>query len=95
MFSILFPKEEDISKVKIMSETTMHDLGMDQIIQSLTKEEAERNFITRTMSLISSDPEVISFRCDIFEDILNNPEMRESVLKILDQVNFLKDYGGF
>lgn len=95
MFSILFPKEEDISKVKIMSETTMHDLGMDQIIQSLTKEEAERNFITRTMSLISSDPEVTKFRCDIFEDILNNPDIRESIMKILDQVNFIKDYGGF
>lgn len=95
MYSILFPNENSISEMKNLSETTLHDLGLDQIIKSLSNKEVEQNFIQKTMSLISADPALAAYRCDVFEDILNNPSMRTSIMKILDEVNFLKNYGSF
>lgn len=95
MYSILFPNENSISEMKNLSETTLHDLGLDQIIKSLSNKEVEQNFIQKTMSLISADPALAAYRCNVFEDILNNPSMRTSIMKILDEVNFLKNYGSF
>lgn len=95
MFSILFQNENDISNTKTLSETTLHDLGLDQIIKELSNKEIEQNFIQRTMSLLSPDPALAAYRCDVFEDILNNPKMRTSIMEILNEVNFLKNYGSF
>lgn len=76
-----------------LSEETVHDLGMDSILKAVTPKEQEQNMILQIMSRMTSDPAVAVYRCDVFDDIYRHPKMREEMLKILDQINFLRDYG--
>ena len=90
-YSLLYPLESAVYKK--LSPTTLHDLGLDQICKQLTPKESEQNLIMNTMSKLCADPFVTQYRCDIFEDVLHHKDMRESLMKILDKINFLKDYG--
>ncbi|MCR5595604.1 MAG: DNA mismatch repair protein [Lachnospiraceae bacterium] len=80
---------------KTLNEETIHNLGLDAIVQSLSPIEAERAFIMRVLSHTTLDPYVAGYRADVFEDILNFPSLREDMMKILDKINFLKSYGTF
>lgn len=93
--SILFPdfcKENDF---KPLSQTCMHDLGFDQLVKELTPKEVEQTLIMNVLSNVTSNKEVSQFRIDVFDDILTNRKMRETMLEILDKISFLKDYGSF
>lgn len=90
-YSLLYPLE--FAEYKKLSPTALHDLGLDQICKQLTPKESEQNLIMNTMSKLCADPFVTQYRCDIFEDMIHHKEMRESLMKILDKINFLKDYG--
>ena len=90
-YSLLYPLES--AEYKKISPTALHDLGLDQICKQLTPKESEQNLIMNTMSKLCADPFVTQYRCDIFEDMIHHKEMRESLMKILDKINFLKDYG--
>lgn len=78
---------------RMLSEETVHDLGMDSILKAVTPKEQEQNLILRFMSEMTADPAVTRYRCEVFEDIYTHPQLREDMLKILDQINFLRDYG--
>ena len=80
-------------QTKILSETTVHDLGMDSIIKDVTPREQEQNMMLRVMSRMTAEPAVTRYRCEVFDDIYHHPKMREEMLKILDRINFLRDYG--
>ena len=91
--SLLFPNRDlDFKK---LSDETIHDLGMDAIIKQLTRTESEQTYIRNVMSLLSDDAENASFRGDVFDDIYRNPGMRTELMKLLDRVNFLRDYGSY
>lgn len=45
------------------------------------------------LSKMTDDPEVARYRSDIFSDIYGNKAMRDEMLRILDKINFLRDYG--
>lgn len=79
----------------VLPEDAAHDLSLDVICGHLTAAEPERNMIRRIMTHLSADPEVIGYRCDVFQDILNFPPLRERMQKLLDRVDFLKTYGSF
>lgn len=91
-YSLLYPNED--TKYKTISPIVMHDLGFDNICKMLSEKENEQNIIMNTMAKICSDKEVIRYRLDVFEDILNNPSMREDLMEILGKISFIKDYGG-
>ncbi len=90
--SLLYP-EEAAPQTQTLSDETVHDLGMDSILKAVTPKEQEQNMILQIMSRMTSDPAVAVYRCDVFDDIYRHPKMREEMLKILDQINFLRDYG--
>ena len=92
-YSLLYPAEQ--AEYKTLSQTTMHDLGLDQICKKLSAKEAEQNYILNVMARMYADPVVTQYRCDIFEDVLQNKKMRDDMMEILGRINFLKDYGGF
>ena len=92
--SLLHPPGVD-PKYQMLPEETAHDLSLEQICAELTKMEPDRNLIRRTMMQISGDPQVIKYRCDIFEDILRYPALREELHALLDRVDFLRTYGSF
>lgn len=92
--SIVFP-EGSYDRCRVLSETAVHDLGLDVICRGLSNKEKEQSLILGIMSRITDDPEVVQFRLDVFEDIYNNPEFRERMLGILDKIEFLRDFGSF
>ena len=97
-FSLLFPEvnSEDKSIIyNVLSETAFHDLGLDVICKGLSKKENEQNYIIKVMSRLTADPEMANYRAEIFDDILHNPNLRSSMLEILDKISFLRDYGSF
>ena len=91
-YSLLYPNTE--AKYVTIGQTVMHDLGLDLICKQLSPKETEQNYFLNVLSKITSDPHVILYRCDVFDDILHNREMREQLLTILDKINFLRNYGG-
>ena len=92
-FSLLFPKGwQTFSE---LSDVSFHDLGLDLIVKEISDEEAEQRLITKVLCNMSADPEITQYRCDIFEDIYNNPHLLEHMMEILDTISFLKEYGRF
>ncbi len=92
--SIFFPYGS-FERCKVLSDTAVHDLGLDTICDKLSDKANERNLILSFMSRITDDPKVIQFRLDVFEDIYNNPDFRNQMLEILDKIDFLRDFGSF
>ncbi len=92
-YSLLFPNGD--FKYKKISDTAMHDLGFDQICKKLSPKESEQNYIMKVMSQMYAEPEAAEYRCDIFEDVLGSRELRDNLMKVLDRISFLKDYGSF
>lgn len=91
-YSILYPDGRE-PEIKTMSEVTFHDLGLDTVCKSVGRNESEYDYIRRTMCAINSDPETAEYRAGIFADIYGFPTLRERILKLLDKVNFIKEYG--
>ena len=92
--SIIFPPDS-FESCKVLSDTAIHDLGLDKISQNVSDKPKEQSLILGIMSRITSDPEVVRFRLDVFDDIYRNPSFRERMLEILDKIEFLKDFGSF
>lgn len=78
---------------KILSETTVHDLGLDYVCAQITEKKSEQTLILSILSKMTEDPEVTRYRSDVFSDIYRNEAMRNEMLRILDRINFLRDYG--
>ncbi|MCR5279527.1 MAG: DNA mismatch repair protein, partial [Lachnospiraceae bacterium] len=76
--SLLFPNH-DLKFVKL-GEESLHDIGMDSVINRLTKKESEQTYIRNVMSMITDDVANAVYRCDIFDDIYRNPGMRTKLL---------------
>ncbi|MGX8681629.1 MAG: MutS-related protein [Spirochaetales bacterium] len=92
--SIIFPNGS-YDRCRTLSDITIHDLALDVICRSLSDKEKEQSLILGIMSKVTSDPEVVQFRLDVFEDIYKNPAFREKMLEVLDKIEFLKDFGSF
>ena len=92
--SIVFP-DGSYDSCRVLSESAVHDLGLDSVCRRLSDKAQEQNLILNVMSRICADPAVVQYRLDVFEDIYNNPEFRERMLEILDKIDFLRDYGSF
>ena len=89
--SLLYPSSE--ASFKAMSDTAVHDLGIDTITTQITADQKEQQMIIRVLSKMSDDPAVASYRQDVFDDISNLPAMREKLLELMNQIDYLKDYG--
>ena len=92
--SIVFPNGS-YDSCRVLSESAVHDLGLDSVCRRLSDKAQEQNLILNVMSRICADSAAVQYRLDVFEDIYNNPEFRERMLEILDKIDFLRDYGSF
>ena len=92
-YSLLYPDTN--AQYRTLSDVTMHDLGMDQICKKLSAKEREQNYIQNVMARMYADPAVTQYRCDIFEDVLQQKKMRDDLMEILERISFLRDYGSF
>ena len=89
--SLLFRGEEPAYKT--LSDTTVHDLGIDTITTQITSDAKEQQMIIRVLSRMTPDPQTAEYRQDIFDDVYNLPDMRAKLLDLMNQIDYLKDYG--
>ena len=90
--SILYPTHIS-ADYHIVSEVSLHDLGMDSFVKDLTGSETEQKAILKILSKITDNADVCGFRAGVFDDIYKNPSMCENMTALLDKVDFLKEYG--
>lgn len=90
--SILYPYQESITYAQLPEES-WHDTGMDMIVNDVTKIKAEQALLRQVMINLTFDKRAAAFRSDVFEDLLGNPHMTEKLMKLLDHIKLLNDYG--
>ena len=90
--SILFPRQDEVV-YRQLPDTVWHDLGLDAVTEKVAQQPEEAELIRRVMTSLTADPAVSAFRCDVFRDILKHPEIRERMMKLLQQVKTFYDYG--
>ena len=90
--SILFPYQDRVTYQTLPPET-LHDLGLDAIIEKVAGKPQEVPLLERVMTSLTDDPEVSRFRADVFEDLAMHPEIRDQLMKLLDRVKMFYDYG--
>ena len=90
--SILFPYYED-TVYKQLGKTTVHDLGLQNIVSGITPDPKEQQMILTVLSNMTSDRRVALYRQKVFADILALPELRAKMTELFDRIEFLRDYG--
>lgn len=91
--SIIFPYSEDDIVYKEMSESTFHDLGLDQLSKAVTSDPGEQRYFSSVISNMTSDPRVAEYRCEVFTDILRHPELRKRVSDLFDKIESIRELG--
>ncbi|WP_026526104.1 hypothetical protein [Butyrivibrio sp. VCD2006] len=91
--SLLFP--DQTLKFNKLSEVTLHDIGMDNIVTKLSIQPAEQTYIYNVMSMMTDSAKNAKFRSEIFDDLMKNREMREKIVALFDRINFLREYGSY
>ncbi len=90
--TLLFPGGDSVPW-NVLNEETLHDLGLDAIIEKITRVEKEQVLILQIMARLSPDPAIARFRCEVFDDLYRHPAIRQKLMELLDHVKFLNDYG--
>ena len=91
--SLLYPFGEDnFNKV---SDVTFHDLGIDFICQKVTEKQEEQVLLEQIFKKMSDNPKITDYRCAVFQDIYNNPEMCTKLIEELEKINYEKQFSGF
>lgn len=88
--SLLYPADYTQSAVQQLTQETINDLSIEYICTHLSSRPAEQNLIQKIMTQLCDDPKVIQYRCDIFEDVLRFPLLRQRITELLYQLDFLK-----
>lgn len=78
---------------KTLSEAAVHDLGLDYLCAQITDKKQEQTLLLSVLSKMTDDPAVTQYRSDVFADICQNEAMCDEILHVLDQIDFLRDYG--
>lgn len=89
-FSLLYPNNVT-SKAKTLTDEACNDLSVEYICEKLTGEPYEQNIIRNIMIKIESNPDIIRYRRDIFDDIFHYPQLRERIRELLEELAYLKE----
>lgn len=91
----IFYVPDSAVEFKEMSLLTFHDLGLDSICHAVTDNSSEYTLICKMMRQMTNDVHTARYRADVFEDLRNLPDLRNELVKLLEHINFLHDYGTF
>ncbi|MCQ2595853.1 MAG: hypothetical protein MJ196_11385 [Treponemataceae bacterium] len=91
-FSLLYPNGE--AGFKKLSDISIHDLGLDFICENITEKYEEQTLFLNIFSKMSDNPYDTAYRCDVFEDIYNNPQMCEKLMEVLGHIDYERKYSG-
>ena len=90
--TILFPWQSRVTYAAVPDET-IHDLGMDAICREVTEDPKEQAMILQVLRNLTPEAAVARYRADVFDDLVQHPEIREKLTVLLDHVKFLNDFG--
>ena len=93
-FSLLFPQNTE-KKIKILTDESINDLSIDFIVEALTNIKYEREHIHYLMTTVTDDPDVIRYRCDVFDDFVRLPQLRETMKELVKKLADLRDIERF
>ena len=80
---------------KTLTDEAVNDLSINFIAEALTDVKTERELICSAMKKITDDPEVIRYRCDVFEDFLKFPKLRDAMIELTLKLADLRDLERF
>lgn len=87
-------REGSEKKNVVLSEETVKDIALDEIIGYMSSYREERDILKRIMTAIPSDPSDMIFRQEIMKDLLKDEMLCSSLAEVLDQIKALGLYGG-
>ncbi len=92
--SLLHPQNSN-AVYKTLTKEAINDLSIDFLCDALTDEPYEKNSIRQLLISVTDDEEVIRYRCDVFDDFLRFPKLREDLTLLLDKLNDLREIERF
>ena len=93
-FSLFYPAGKERTTAKLPDES-VNDLSLDFIAEALTDIKYERDQLLNMMTNITGDAEVIQYRCDVFDDFLRLPKLREDMAQLVVRLKDLMDLERF
>ena len=93
-YSLMFPQNAEQS-FKTLTPESVNDLSIEFLLDALTKQRYERDHIRKIMTRVTDDPEVIRYRCDVFEDFLRFPKLRDAMEELVVKLADLRDVERF
>ena len=93
-FSLFYPQDADRS-FQTLTDEAVNDLSLEFLLDALTEVRAERPHLLSQMKKLSSDPAIIRYRRDIFEDFLRFPRLREAMAELVKKLTDLRDLERF
>lgn len=93
-FSLFYPENADTASLTLQKEA-INDLSVDYLVESLTKDPFEQNSIKQLLTQITCDEDVIRYRCNVFEDFLRHPKLREDLTALLAKLKDLREIERF
>jgi len=93
-FSLLAPENHQ-AVYRTLTKEAVNDLSVDYICEALTKDPYELNIIKQLLINITDDEKVIRYRCDVFEDFLRFPKLRENLTALIAKLKDLREIERF
>lgn len=92
--SLLHPQNSN-AVYRTLTKEAINDLSVDFLCNALTEDAYERNSIKQLLTKITDDEEVIKYRCDVFDDFLRFPKLREDLTALLEKLADLREIERF
>ena len=93
-YSLFYPPDKERSSNRLTPES-INDLSIDFLLNALTENRNERDHMRILMTSVTDDPDIIRYRCDIFEDFLRFPELRKALEELVAELAELRDLEKF
>ena len=93
-FSLLHP-QNSIEKYNQLTKEAVNDLSIDFLCDAITDDAYEKNSIKQLLTNITDDKEVIRYRCDVFDDFMQFPQLRADLIDLLEKLNDLREIERF
>jgi len=92
VIDILYKNSGD-NKYRLLSDETLKDIALSEVIDYMTSDEEERGILRDIMAKIPLDPDDMIYRQDIIKDLLANDNLFDTLRKELSDIKILKYYG--
>nr|WP_316625569.1 hypothetical protein [uncultured Ruminococcus sp.] len=93
-YSLFYPPNAE-KRVQKLTAESINDLSIDFLLNALTENRNERDHMRKLMTCVTDDPDVIRYRCDVFEDFLRFPELRSAMEELVVELAELRDLEKF